>query len=128
MEEYTILLLDDNGGILKGLARQLSPHKVIACKNPVEALYHADALNYDFDLLISDTRLGKNVPMTGIMVARNLRALGYEAPIIGMSGEDVPSIKREWEGLADHFYLKNSGEDIKEIAEELIRKYRSMPD
>jgi len=117
-----ILYVDDDDSLLF-LARRLlrrAGFDVVTSRSPDDALSQVREDPRQFDLVVSDV----NMPgMSGIEMARALRALRTDLPVVLMSGHVTPRLRAEAEavGVRDIVYKQNSVEQICTAVETIAR-------
>jgi CheY-like chemotaxis protein len=118
-----ILYVDDDDSLLF-LARRLlrrAGFDVVTSRNPDDALSQFRADPQRFDLVVTDV----NMPgMSGIEMARELRALRSDLPVVLMSGHVTPQLRAEAQaaGVREIVYKQNSVEQICLTVEGLARQ------
>jgi EAL domain-containing protein (putative c-di-GMP-specific phosphodiesterase class I)/ActR/RegA family two-component response regulator len=115
-----ILLLDDDGFMLRLLAQQLAQlgfHDVTQCKWAHEALALVEAAPQGFGLVVCDLQMPK---MDGIEFFRHLAALGFSGGVLVVSGED-PRIAQTALGLARAHRLDAIGALSKPVSREALQ-------
>jgi EAL domain-containing protein (putative c-di-GMP-specific phosphodiesterase class I) len=116
-----ILLLDDDGFMLRLLAQQLAQlgfHDVTQCKWAHEALELLQAAPQEFGLVMFDLQMPK---MDGIEFVRHLAALGFSGGLLVVSGED-PRIAQTALGLARAHRLDAIGTLSKPVSREALQR------
>jgi DNA-binding response OmpR family regulator len=94
-----VLVVDDNDFILKTIEKLLGDemYRVQSFTDPMEALFCA--LEYEFDLIITDIMM----PMyNGMNFIRELRRRGVTAPVIGITAENK-DLKNTIANFADYY-------------------------
>ncbi len=118
-----ILYVDDDDSLLF-LARRLlrkAGFEVVTCRNPDEALRQVRDEAQRFDLVVTDV----NMPgMSGIEMARELRALRADLPIVLISGHVTPRLRSDADaaGVREIVYKQNSVEQICATVEAIARQ------
>ena len=87
--DETILVIDDHHDYAETLALvlQLRGFRATAVSDPHVALAHV--AQQPPDLILSDVQMPG---LDGVSLARRIRELGYQVPIMLMSGEPVPPL------------------------------------
>ena len=103
MPSERVLLVDDEPGLLDALRTALSRAgcEVVACRTFDDA--REQLLTEDFDVLVTDVRLGA---FNGIQLAVIARNRAPDMKIIVFSGFDDPVLKEEAAGLGAKYLLK----------------------
>ncbi|MBU0526615.1 MAG: response regulator [Gammaproteobacteria bacterium] len=85
-----LLTVDDSPMALQVILQQTTylGNQVVAVKNAVDALEHADLMS--FDAVLTDLQMQH---LDGLAFARTLRERGFLGPIIGISGETSPELR-----------------------------------
>ncbi|MCP4642344.1 MAG: response regulator [bacterium] len=114
-----VMLVEDELSVLEVGARLLEAqgYRVSSYRSPVEALDAFRADPHAFDVVVTD----RTMPvMTGIHLARELRALGTNVPVILVSGMYTPSSAQEAQS-AGIDYLLSKPVDPAEMGDALRR-------
>jgi CheY-like chemotaxis protein len=110
-----ILLVDDDPDILDIIRLDLEDdpdNSVDVCRSGQEALRLVGQKHYE--VIISDMRMPK---MNGVMLIKELRALGCDSVVIVYSGQGMGTdIRDALDSGADH-YLRRSGDPDTEFSE-----------
>ena len=87
--DETILVIDDHHDYAETLALvlQLRGFRATAVSDPLAALAHV--AQQPPDLILSDVQMPG---LDGVSLARRIRELGYQVPIMLMSGEPIPPL------------------------------------
>ncbi|MCK1518345.1 response regulator [Bradyrhizobium sp. 190] len=87
-----VIVVDDDAGLLKSVARLLSHHGIECCTFPsAEALLESDSVQTATCLLL-DIHLGG---ISGIELQRRLSASGSKWPVIFMTANDDEAMRNE---------------------------------
>jgi DNA-binding response OmpR family regulator len=103
-----VLIVDDEPGLLDGMttALELGGREVVACRTFEDARQRL--LTDDFDILLTDVRLGA---YNGIQLAVIARAKNPDIGIIVFSGFDDPVLRAEAARVGAHYLVKPIGSE-----------------